>query len=68
MVTRGVFMTLECHVVRFYPLKGYKLVQISATPSKMGDGLTAVFKHSNSTPLCCYENFMDDIDYFVVMD
>ncbi len=45
-----------------------KLIRISVTPSKMGDGLTAVFKHSNSTPLCCYENFMDDIDYFVVMD
>jgi hypothetical protein len=32
----------------------------------MGDGLIAMFKHSNATSLCCYENYEDDIDYFVV--
>jgi hypothetical protein len=30
----------------------------------MGDGLIAEFKHSNSTSLCCYENFMDN-QYFL---
>jgi hypothetical protein len=32
----------------------------------MGDVLIVVFKRSNSTWLCWYENYMDDIDYFVV--
>jgi hypothetical protein len=36
-----------CRVVRFYPLQGVLLIQISPTPSEMGDGLIIVFKHSN---------------------
>jgi hypothetical protein len=67
MTTCGVFMNNVYHVVRFYPLHGCKLVRIFVTPSEMGDGLITVFKHSNSTLLCCYENYMDDVDYFVVM-
>jgi hypothetical protein len=47
-----------CYV---YPLQGCKLVQISVTPSEMGDVLIAVFKHSNSTSLCIV-NYMDDVN------
>jgi hypothetical protein len=31
-----------------------------------GWGLLSMFKCSNATPLCCYENYEEDIDYFVV--
>jgi hypothetical protein len=54
---------LCCQVFR---LQGCKLVWISATPSKIGDGLIAVFKPSKSTSLCIV-NYMGDVDYFVVM-
>jgi hypothetical protein len=40
------------HVVRF-SLASCILIRISVTPSNMGDGLIAVFKHSNGTSLCC---------------
>jgi hypothetical protein len=33
----------------------------------MSDGLVPVFKRRKISSLCCYENFMDDVDYFVVM-
>jgi hypothetical protein len=37
------------------------------TPSQMGDGLNVVFKRRKfNFILCYYDNYMDDIDYFVV--
>jgi hypothetical protein len=38
-----------CRVVRFIPLHGWLLIQISMTPTDMSDGLFAMFKRSNST-------------------
>jgi hypothetical protein len=49
MATRGVFVTSCVSCCQVLPLQGCKLVRISATLSKMGDGLIIVFKHSNST-------------------
>jgi hypothetical protein len=67
VATHGVFVTLECRVVRFYPLQGCISISISATPLEMGDGLIAVFKRRKfDFILCYYDNYMDDIDYFVV--
>jgi hypothetical protein len=43
------------------------LIRIFTTLSDMSDGLITEFKRSNLTPLCCYENYMDVDDYFVVM-
>jgi hypothetical protein len=50
----------------FIPSKVYT-IQISVTPLEMDDGLIVVFKHSNSTSLYCCDNYIDDVDYFVVM-
>jgi hypothetical protein len=67
VVARGVFVTLECHIVRFYPLQGCISIRISATPSKIGDDLIVIFKRRKfNFILCYYDNYMDDIDYFVV--
>jgi hypothetical protein len=40
-----------CRIVRF-SLARYILIQISMTPSDMGDGLIIVSKRSNGTSLC----------------
>jgi hypothetical protein len=66
MATCGVFVTHVCHVVRFFPLQGCKLVRIFVTPMEMRDGLITVFKQSNLTSYC-YVNYEDDVAYFVVM-
>jgi hypothetical protein len=44
------------------------LIQISATPSDMGDNLFAAPKHSNSTFIMLYLVHEMDIDYLVVND
>jgi hypothetical protein len=44
VATRGTLLTCVCRVVRFIPLQGWLLIQISMTPSDMGDSLFAVFK------------------------
>jgi hypothetical protein len=49
-----------------FPLQGCKLVQISATLSKISDGLIFVFKCSDSISYY-YVNYEDDVDYSVVM-
>jgi hypothetical protein len=49
VATRGVLRAYVCHVVRFIPLQGWLLIQISPTPSDMGDGLFTAPKRSNST-------------------
>jgi hypothetical protein len=64
--SHGVFMNHVCRVIKFYPLQGVLLIRISATLLNMGDDLIAVFKCSNATSLCCYVNYEDDIDYFIV--
>jgi hypothetical protein len=43
------------------------LIRISATLSDMSDACSLLSFSSNSTSLYCYENYMDDDDYFVVM-
>jgi hypothetical protein len=45
VATHGALLAHVYHVVRFYPLPGVLLIRISTTPSEMGDGLIAVFKH-----------------------
>jgi hypothetical protein len=40
-------MAHVCRVVKFLPLQGVLLIQISMTPSEMGDGLIVVFKRTN---------------------
>jgi hypothetical protein len=49
----------------FIPCKVYK-IQISATPSDMGDGLIAESKHSNSTFIMLYLYHEMVVDYLVV--
>jgi hypothetical protein len=49
VATHGALRAYVCHVVRCIPLQGWLLIQISMTPSNMGDGLFDVFKCSNST-------------------
>jgi hypothetical protein len=39
IATRGALRACVCHVVRLVPLQGWLLIQISTTPSDMGDGL-----------------------------
>jgi hypothetical protein len=42
------------------------LIQISARPSDMGDGLITVSKHSNSTFIMVYLYHKMDVDYLVL--
>jgi hypothetical protein len=49
-----------CYLARFI------LILISATPSAMGDACSLQSFCSNGTSLCSYENYDDDVDYFVV--
>jgi hypothetical protein len=49
MATHSALQAYACHLVRFIPLQGWLLMQISVTPSDMGDGLFATPKRSNST-------------------
>jgi hypothetical protein len=55
---------LCCQVVN---LARFEWARVSSTLSDMSDSYLLQSFHSNSTSLCCYENFMDDVDYFVVM-
>jgi hypothetical protein len=63
---RGALLAHVCCVVRFIPLQGCLLIQISMTSSDMGDGLFATPKHSNSTFIMLYLVHEMDIDYLVV--
>jgi hypothetical protein len=67
MATRGVFMTLECRVVRWLPLQGCKLARVSATLLNMSESCLLQSFRSNSTSYYCYDNYMDDVGYFIVM-
>jgi hypothetical protein len=49
IATRGVLRACVCHVVRFVPLQSWLFIQISVTPSDMGDVLFVTPKCSNST-------------------
>jgi hypothetical protein len=44
IATCGALWACVCRVVRFIPLQGWLLIQISTTPSDMGDGLFAESK------------------------
>jgi hypothetical protein len=57
----------ECRIVRWFTLQGLKLIQISVILSDMSDSCLLQSFRSNSTSLCCYENYMDGVDYFIVM-
>jgi hypothetical protein len=68
VATRGAFMADVCHVVRFLPLQGCISIQISTTPSEMGDACSSspnieMFK----LHFMMYDNFKNVDDYFVVM-
>jgi hypothetical protein len=68
VATRGALMDRVCYVVRFLPLQGCISIQISMTPSKMGDAcspnpIVEMFK----LHLMMYDNFKNVDDYFVVM-
>jgi hypothetical protein len=66
VATWGAILAYVCHVVRFIPLQGWLLIWISVTPSKMGDGLFAVFRHSNSTFIMLYLVHEMVTDYLIV--
>jgi hypothetical protein len=66
VATRGALRAYMCHIVRFIPLQGWLLIQISMTPSDMGDGLFAESKRSNSTFIMLYLYHEMVIDYLVV--
>jgi uncharacterized membrane protein len=55
-----------CYVVRFIPLQGWLVTQISVTFSDMGDGLFTESKGSNYTFIMLYLVHETDIDYLVV--
>jgi hypothetical protein len=66
MASRGVFVTHECHVVRFIPCKVVTDSNLRDT-LRNGDDLIAEFKRRKlNFILCCYNNYMDVIEYFVV--
>jgi hypothetical protein len=44
VATHGAFLACMCRVIRFIPLQGWLLIQISVTPSDMRDGLFAASK------------------------
>jgi hypothetical protein len=46
---------------------GFKLIRTTTTLLDMSDSCLLQSFNSNSTSLCCYENYIDDVDYFVVM-
>jgi hypothetical protein len=64
--TRVASVAHMCRVIRFIPLQGWLLIQISATPSYMGDGLFTVPKRSNYTFIMLYLVHEMDIDYLIV--
>jgi hypothetical protein len=67
VATRGVILTLECCVVRFYPCKVVHQFESLRHPRKW---VMACSPHSNiviSPSYYCDDNYMDDVDYFVVM-
>jgi hypothetical protein len=66
IATHGAILACVCCVVRFIPLQGWLLIQISATPSDMGDGLFATPKHSNYTFIMLYLIHEMDIDCLIV--
>jgi hypothetical protein len=53
-------MLLGCYLERF------TFIRISMTPSDMGDACSLLSFRSNGTSLCCYENYDEIVDYFVV--
>jgi hypothetical protein len=64
--TRGALRGCMCHFVRFIPLQDWLLIQISTTPSDMGDGLFTEPKRSNSTFKMIYLYHEMVVDYLVV--
>jgi hypothetical protein len=65
VATRGAFMAHVCCVARLFALQGCISIQISATPSEMGDGLFAASKCSNSTFIILYLYHEMDVGYLV---
>jgi hypothetical protein len=66
VVTRGAYAAHMYHVIRLFSLQCCISIQMSTTPSKMGDGLIAESKHSNSTFILLYMYHERDVDYLVV--
>jgi hypothetical protein len=66
VATIGALLACMCRVVRFIPLQGWLQIQISMTPSDMGDGLFAAPKRSNYTCIMLYLVHDMDIDYLIV--
>jgi hypothetical protein len=54
-----------CHVVRF-SLARRKLIRISMTLSDVSVTCLLLSLRSNASSLCCYVNYEDDVDYFLV--
>jgi hypothetical protein len=52
-----------CQVITLVRLK---MVHISVALSDMSDSCLLQSFRSNSASYCCYENYVDDVDYFVV--
>jgi hypothetical protein len=51
----------------YFSLQGCILIQITVIPSDMGNTCSLQSFHSNSTSLCCYDNFMNVDGYSIVM-
>jgi hypothetical protein len=59
---------LTCVILSgYFPLQGFVLIQISMIPLDMGNTCPLQSFHSNYTSLCCYDNFINVDEYFVVM-
>jgi hypothetical protein len=68
VATHRVCVTHVCRVVRLFPLQGCILIQISVTPTDMGEVCLLCLNIVMELHCGCSEIYEDDIDYFVVMD
>jgi hypothetical protein len=66
MVARCVFVTRECHVVRWFTLQGLKLARVIAKPSYMGATCILQSFSSNSTFIILYLYHEMEVVYLVV--
>jgi hypothetical protein len=67
VATRDTYVVHVCHVVRLFSLARCLLIQISATPSDMGEACSLLSFRRSAIPLCSHESFgYVNYDYLVV--
>jgi hypothetical protein len=66
VAARGVFVTRECYVVRWFTLQGLKLARVTVKPSDMGATCLLQSFNSNSIFIILYLYHEIEVDYLVV--